>query len=99
MKGIIYYKNKIAGKIQLDKIISNYATLNIPIAQQQQSLNNIFTTFTNGDTWDLIHISPTSRSKSCNIAYIENTISTEIIDTIIFPTIKSLPYTAYHYYN
>ena len=99
MKGIIYYKDKNAGKIQLDKIISNYVKLNISVAQQQKSLNNIFTIFTNGDTWDLVHISPNTRGKACNIAYIDNAITQEVIDTIIFPTIKSLPYTAYHYYN
>ncbi len=99
MKGIIYYKDKNAGKLQLDQIISNYTKLNISIVRQRQTADSAFIRFTNGDTWDLVYISPNSRGRACNIAYIDNTIPLEAIHAIIFPTIKSLPYTAYNYYN
>lgn len=55
-------------------------------------------TFTNGDCWRTAIASDSARSLACNIAYIDIDIDPLTIETIIKPTIKFFPFTAYNFY-
>lgn len=98
MTGIIWYKHKIKGTEQLIRLIENYARKGISVKSEVKIPNSRSIYFKNGDKWYLISATQSQRGRACNISLIDTEIDKKIIDTIIFPTIKSLPYRAYNYY-
>ena len=54
--------------------------------------------FTNGDYWRTAIASDSAHGLACNIAYIDIDIDPLTIETIIKPTMKFRPFTAYNFY-
>lgn len=55
--------------------------------------------FTNGDFWRAIAVANCGRGRKCNIAYIDDTIDSQIVDTVIKPCVTLGPYCAYNYFH
>lgn len=104
MKGIIWYINNDAGLYELDNIKNNYQRKGINFLQaktysRSKKNKDEYIIFENGDEWRTCYASDSARGNCCNISLIEKNISKRIIDTIIVPCTKALPYTAFKYYN
>lgn len=99
MKGIIFYKSSYTKALEkLEEIIDNYKKLDYSIIQHKRSSIDSSVLFSNGDYWQIKPASQGTRGLACNIAYIERGIEKSIIDTIIMPTIKAKPYTAFNFW-
>lgn len=103
MKGIIWYINNDAGLYELDHIKNNYQRKGINFLQYKtysRSKNNKdeYIIFENGDEWRTCYAGDSSRGAACNISLIESEIPKEIVDTIIKPCTKALPYRAFNFY-
>ena len=98
MRGIVYGKTIERAEIQLEKIIEDYKRMSIEPETIHKIRNNFSVEFLNGDYWIAVGASDSARGRACNIAYIDRDIDIEIVECIIKPTIKSLPYQAYRYY-
>lgn len=99
MKGIIYCKNIDTGIDKLNSIMKNYERINIETTNIKRiAKNSAFVVFKNGDEWSVAIANDGSRGRACNIAYIDKNIDEEVVQTIIMPTIKALPYRAYNFY-
>lgn len=99
MKGIIWYIDKLAGQAECEKIIHNYQRKEIEIVKKITSGGNQQILFSNGDIWNVCYASDSARGSCCNISLIEKNIPKQIIETIIIPCTKALPYTAFKYYS
>lgn len=99
MKGIIWYIDKLAGQAECEKIIHNYQRKGIEIVKKITSGGNQQILFSNGDIWTVCYASDSARGSCCNISLIEKNIPKQIIETIIIPCTKALPYTAFKYYS
>ena len=98
MKAIIYCQEINTGMNKLNKIMKNYERMNIETAITRCSRNSAFIVFKNGDEWTVAIANDGSRGRACNIAYIDKNINEEVVQTVIMPTIKALPYRAYNFY-
>lgn len=99
MRGIIwYYTKREVGMEKLEQLVSNYVRMGIKLIKLVNNKVISEAIFDNGDYWKVCSSYQNSRGQSCNIALIERNTPEEIINTIIKPCIKSLPYNAYNYY-
>ena len=98
MKGIIWYKEKQKGLERLDRLIEDYAKINIGTLIIRDSQLDTYVRFLNDDVWLLVPATDRSRGRACNVSLIDSRIDQRIIDTIIMPTIKAYPYRAYNFY-
>lgn len=98
MRAIIYCQEINTGMNKLNDIIKNYERINIETAITKCSHNSAFVVFKNDDEWTVAIANDGSRGRACNIAYIDKNIDEEVVQTIIMPTIKALPYRAYNFY-
>ena len=100
MRGIVYCSNFENGIQKLEQIIQDYEIMGITyeLYNYRRGITTCSVEFTNGDYWKIVHASDSARGNCCNVAYIDRNISTEIVETIIMPTIKAKPYQAYRYY-
>lgn len=99
MKGIIYCNKLEKGLEQFERIVEDYKKIGIEIlGRPKATTSSVSVTFANEDYWIVTTPKENARGRSCNIAYIDEMISDSIIQTIIKPTIKALPYQAYKYY-
>lgn len=98
MKAIIYCQEINTSMNKLNKIMKNYERMNIKTAITRGSRNSAFIVFKNGDEWTVVIANDGSRGRACNIAYIDKNIDKEVVQTVIMPTIKALPYGAYNFY-
>lgn len=100
MRGIVYCSSFERGVQQLEQIIQDYEVMGITyeFRNYRRGITTCSVEFINGDHWKVVAASDRARGNCCNVAYIDRNISTEIIETVIIPTIKSKPYQAYRYY-
>ena len=98
MKAIIYCQEINTGMNKLNNIMKNYERMNIKTTMTRGSRNSAFIVFENGDEWTVAIANDGSRGRACNIAYIDKNIDEEVVQTVIMPTIKALPYRAYNFY-
>ena len=99
MKGIIYCQEINKGMNKLQDIIDDYAKTNIETTNiKRMTKTSAFIVFKNGDEWTVAIANDGSRGRACNIAYIDKNIDEEVVQTVIMPTIKALPYRAYNFY-
>ena len=99
MRAIIYCQEINTGMNKLNDIIKNYERINIETTNIKRiTKTSAFIVFKNGDEWTVAIANDGSRGCACNIAYIDRNINEEIVQTIIMPTIKALPYGAYNFY-
>lgn len=100
MRGIIFGVTYEKALEQFNKIVNNYQTLYDQDVITHISVGNGLAevTFTNGDYWRTAIASDSARGLACNIAYIDIDIDPLTIETIIKPTMKFRPFTAYDFY-
>ena len=98
MKGIIWYKEKQKGLECLDRLIEDYAKMNIGILTMRKSHSETYVHFLNDDVWKVVPATNQSRGRACNIALIDSDIDGETVYAIIMPTVKAYPYQAYNFY-
>lgn len=100
MRGIIFGATHEKALEQFNEIVKNYQTLygqdivaRITVGKDRNEV-----AFTNGDYWRTAVASDSARGLACNIAYIDIDIDPLTIETIIKPTMKFRPFTAYNFY-
>lgn len=103
MTGIIWYDNKTEyGRKKaferFEQLIEDYSKRNIMITKTKKSYFFAFVQFENGDYWRVFSTNENNRGAACNVSLIESDIPKEIIDTIIKPCTKALPYRAFNFY-
>ena len=100
MKGIIWTTDSTFqdGIEQLDKILEGYKKLNLNYYTKQRK-NYISSQIDNGDFWELCVTSDNARGRRCNIAYIHRSISNELKEKIIMPSIFGIPYCGIWYFG
>lgn len=98
IKGIVYGATVERSLEKLKEIEEAYNNIGIETINRKASTHNVYITFANGDYWYSCRASESSRGMACNVAYIDYNIPTEIVNTIIKPSIKSFPYRAYNYF-
>ena len=98
MKGIIWYKEKQKGLERLDRLIEDYAKINIGVLTIRDNQLDTYIHFLNDDVWLLVPATDRSRGRACNVSLIDSRIDKHIINTIIMPTVKANPYRAYNFY-
>ena len=98
MKGIVWGKTVASAVDKLDQIAIQYEQLHINPIRITKSRTEYIITYENGDYWRACLGSTSSRGYKCNISYIDNSISNEIIETIILPSTTRLPYQGIIYY-
>lgn len=98
MKGIVYGNTFERADKQLEKIIKEYDLVNIQKLSERKNQRRHEIVYANGDYWEALSACESCRGKSCNIAYIDGTIEKNLIVNVVNPTIKAMPYRAYHYY-
>lgn len=98
MRGIVWaYLTEDANQKLLD-IETQYARLDIKPIRRVISKAGSWMLFENGDEWKVVRASDSGRGNSANISYIDRRISQEIINTIIKPATKAMPYQAFRFY-
>ena len=100
MKGIIWTTNSTYqdGIEQLDKILEGYKKLNLNYYIKQRK-NYTYSQIDNGDSWELCVTNDNARGRRCNIAYIHRSISNELKERIIMPSILGSPYRGIWYFG
>lgn len=100
MRGIVFGVTYEKALEQFNKIVNNYQTLYDQDVIEHISVGNgrADVTFTNGDYWRTASASDSARGLACNVAYIDRDIEPYVIETIIMPTLKFRPFTAYRFY-
>ena len=100
MRGIVFYKNRDVGLEQFYKIKENYEYFHIKCVNIQLTRSGSSSmSFENGDHWILLGTNFCCRGRRANVAYIERSISEEVLNTLIMPTITAYPYQAIHLYG
>lgn len=99
MTGIIWCIHHKSGINRLNKLIEDYNRLNILVERINLSKNNAYAHFSNGDIWKVIKINQAGRGQMCNISLVDNDINEKMLDYIIFPATKGLPYQAIGFYS
>lgn len=106
MRGVIWYHTKENGEEQIAELIDEYAELGYYghlMAIGNQNEQGIY--FTNGDYWQIFPDTTTKYTPKniedtlgWNIAYIDEDIDEDFIESIILPLLNQLPFCAYNYY-
>lgn len=82
------------------EIASKYESMGIglekPLIKTKYELQSYFT---NGDFWSTASVSNNRYGRRCNVAYIDDTIDPEVVDTVIKPCVTLGPYYAYNYFH
>ena len=99
MRGIIWAYLSEGANEQLLEIEEQYARMGVkPIQRVINKGTGSWILFNNGDVWRVVRASDNGRGHSANVSYIDRRISQEVINTIIKPATKSMPYQAFHFY-
>ena len=99
MKGIIWAYLTDDANEKLLEIEEQYARMDIkPIKRVISNSAGSWILFDNDDIWRVVRASDSGRGHSTNVSYIDRRISQEIINTIIKPATKAMPYQAFYFY-
>ena len=99
MRGIIWAYESDGANEKLLEIENQYARMGVkPIQRVINRAVGSWISFDNGDVWRVVRASDSGRGHSANISYIDRRISQEIINTIIKPATKAMPYQAFRFY-
>ena len=99
MRGIIWAYLSEGANEQLLEIEEQYARMDIkPIRRVISKSTGSWILFDNDDIWRVVCASDSGRAHSTNVSYIDRRISQEIINTIIKPATKAMPYQAFRFY-
>ena len=98
MRGIIWCNKQEDGIKRLKKLIQDYERRNIHTIRVKFT-NNPYAYFDNNDIWKVVRANDCGRGEACNVSLISSNIEQKIIDCIIKPATKSLPYQAIGFYS
>ena len=99
MRGIIWAYLSEGANEQLLEIEEQYARMGVkPIQRVINRAAGSWISFDNGDVWRVVRASDSGRGHSANVSYIDRRISQEVINTIIKPATKAMPYQAFRFY-
>lgn len=99
MKGIIWAYLTDDANEKLLQIEEQYARMDIrPIRRVINKSAGSWILFDNDDIWRVVRASDNGRGHSANVSYIDYRIPQEIINTIIKPATKAMPYQAFRFY-
>lgn len=99
MRGIIWAYLSEGANEQLFEIEEQYARMGVKSIQRViNRAAGSWISFENGDVWRVVRASDSGRGHSANISYIDRRISQEVINTIIKPATKAMPYQAFRFY-
>ena len=102
MIGIVWTEriDSIDGKTQFLQIRQGYIDEGIYPTKEVKSKDICYIRFVNNDIWYLIKASENaSRGRRCNVAYIHRNISSDIIKSVILPSLLPKPYRGVTYYG
>lgn len=102
MIGIVWTEriDSIDGKTQFLQIRQGYIDEGIYPTKEVKSKDICYIRFVNNDIWYLIRASENaSRGRRCNVAYIHRNISSDIIKSVILPSLLPKPYRGVTYYG
>ena len=99
MKGIIWAYESDGANEKLLEIEEQYARMDIkPIRRVISKSAGSWILFDNEDMWRVVRASDSGRGLYTNVSYIDRRISQEVINTIIKPATKAMPYQAFRFY-
>lgn len=99
MRGIIWAYESDGANEKLLEIEEQYARMDIkPIRRVISKSAGSWILFDNDDIWRVVYASDSGRGHSANVSYIDRRISQEVINTIIKPATKAMPYQAFRFY-
>ena len=99
MKGIIWAYESDGANEKLLEIEEQYARMDIKTIRRVISKSaGSWILFDNDDIWRVVRASDSGRAHCTNVSYIDRRISQEVINTIIKPATKAMPYQAFHFY-
>ena len=99
MKGIIWAYESDGANEKLFEIEEQYARMDIkPIRRVISKSTGSWILFDNDDIWRVVRVADSGRGHSTNVSYIDRRISQEIINTVIKPATKAMPYQAFRFY-
>lgn len=101
MKGIIWSKFTPRAVMALRFLDQDYRNQGIePVEMKPESdLSDIrIIKYDNGDEWQIVAATTTSRGYRCNLSYIDSEINPEIVKTIIKPATTALPFNGFNYF-
>lgn len=99
MKGIIWAYESDGANEKLLEIEEQYARMDIkPIRRVISKSAGSWILFDNEDMWRVVRASDSRRGHCANVSYIDRRISQEVINTIIKPATKAMPYQAFRFY-
>lgn len=99
MRGIIWAYLTDDANEKLLEIEEQYARIDVkPVRRVVSNTTGSWMQFDNGDIWKVVRASDSGRGNSANVSYIDRRISQEIINTIIKPATKAIPYQAFRFY-
>lgn len=99
MRGIVWAYLTDDANEKLLEIEEQYARMDIkPVRRVMSRANGSWMQFDNGDVWKVVRASDSRRGNSVNVSYIDRRISQEVINTIIKPATKAMPYQAFRFY-
>ena len=99
MKGIIWAYESDGANEKLLEIEEQYARMDIKTIRRVISKSaGSWILFDNDDIWRVVRASDSGRGHCANVSYIDRRISQEVINTIIKPATKAMPYQAFRFY-
>lgn len=99
MKGIIWAYESDGANEKLLEIEEQYTRMDIKTIRRVISKSaGSWILFDNDDIWRVVRASDSGRGHCTNVSYIDRRISQEVINTIIKPATKAMPYQAFHFY-
>lgn len=95
MKGVVYGLTRETAYDKLEEIIQDYEKAKYQVAFKGYMTNELRVIFNNNDTWEACVPSERRRGRAYNIAYIDHRIDVELLDSVIMPSLKALPFQAW----
>ena len=99
MKGVIWAYFTEDANEKLLEVEEQYARMNIkPTKRVINKSAGSWIVFDNGDAWKVVRASDSQRGQIANVSYIDRRISQEVINTVIKPATKAMPYQSFRFY-
>lgn len=99
MRGIVWAYLSEDGNEKLLEIEEQYARMDVkPVRRVISTVAGSWIQFDNSDVWKVVRASDSGRGNSANVSYIDRRISQDVINTIIKPATKAMPYQAFRFY-
>ena len=98
MRGIVWGNSFATAASQLEKIEADYNFIGIQTTIKRQHSNRLEIEFSNGDYWCAVRAVDSARGRKCNVSYIDHNIPEEMVNCLVLPCTRALPFTAHRYY-